>query len=388
MRLEQSWLRSVPVEKVIGAIQAAGGEARFVGGCVRDALLQRELGDFDLATTLKPDAVQAACEGAGCKVVPTGLRHGTVTVIANGQVFEVTTLRRDVSTDGRWAEVEYTTDWQQDAARRDFTMNALYCAQDGEVTDFFGGVDDAKAGRVRFVGDAEKRIQEDVLRILRFFRFHAHYGQGAPDAEGLQACRRFMHLLPNLSAERIRMEFLKLLAAPDPVPGWQLMADASALRALQLPLANFARLELVARAEAAAGLLPDPIRRLWACLERDDVRVATRLRLSNKEAQRLSALMPLFEVPDDAKAQLRLAYYKGADIVLDALLASGKASAEAVATLQSWQRPQLPLNGADLMALGIPSGPRLGETMERVERWWVEHDFAPSHADCLAQAKG
>lgn len=249
MKLDQPWLKDPAVQKVVQAIKAAGGEARFVGGCVRDAILGRKLGDFDLATTLRPEAVQAACEKAGCKVVPTGIKHGTVTVIADHQVFEVTTLRRDVATDGRWAEVEYTNDWQQDAARRDFTMNALFCDADGNVTDFFGGIDDLKAGLVRFVGEPEQRIKEDVLRILRFFRFFAHYGKGEPDASGLAACKALVSLLPALSVERVRTELLKLLQADNPVPTWQLMLDIGVFKALDLPLGNIERLDQVVRHE-------------------------------------------------------------------------------------------------------------------------------------------
>lgn len=382
MKLDQPWLKAPAVQKVMQAIEAAGGEARFVGGCVRDAILGRKLGDFDLATTLRPEAVQAACEKAGCKVVPTGIKHGTVTVIADHQVFEVTTLRRDVATDGRWAEVEYTNDWQQDAARRDFTMNALFCDADGNVTDFFGGIDDLKAGLVRFVGEPEQRIREDVLRILRFFRFFAHYGKGEPDASGLAACKALVSLLPTLSAERVRTELLKLLQADNPVPTWQLMLDIGVFRALDLPLKNISRLREVVGRECALNRVAG-VRRLWAALERDYPEIGAKLRLSNDEAQRIKSLNSVSLTGYNT----RDAYRFGADVVIDALIVSGNATAPQVEQLESWQRPCFPLNGADLAKLGVEPGPRMGEILSKVEQWWIEQDFSADHDACLTQAK-
>lgn len=386
MKLDQPWLSAAPVQQVLDAIEGAGGQARFVGGCVRDAILGRKLGDFDIATTLRPEAVMAACEQAGCKVVPTGIKHGTVTVIASHQPFEVTTLRRDVSTDGRWAEVEYTDDWQQDAARRDFTMNALFCDRQGHVTDFFSGLEDLKAGLVRFVGMPEQRIKEDVLRILRFFRFHAHYGRAAPDAGGLAACKALAHLLPALSAERVRTELLKTLQAENPVPVWRLMNDVGVFTALGLPFSNLSRLEQVAGYENALAR-PDAIRRLWAVTAGEMPDIGSRLRLSNDEAQRLKALVPLPVLPSGDEARLRMAYRLSVQTIVDVLVVSGQATRSNLDLFENWQRPQFPLKGADLAALGVAQGPQMGVILGKVEQWWVEQNFAPDHAACMAQAR-
>lgn len=386
MKLDISRLATAPALRVMTAIKSAGGEARFVGGCVRDVIMGRKFTDYDIATTLLPEAVVAACEHAGCKVVPTGLKHGTVTVIADHQAFEVTTLRRDVNTDGRWTEVEYTDDWQQDAARRDFTMNALFCDIEGEVTDFFSGLADIEKQLVRFVGVPELRIKEDVLRILRFFRFHAHYGSGTPDAAGLSACRALVHLLPTLSVERVRAELLKLLKAPNPVPAWRLMQEIGVFSALNLPLHNLSRLAEVVEAETALGRT-EPLRRLWASIDGAFPDIGTRLRLSNVDAQRINALVLLPEVAAGAKEQLRAAYRLSAQTVMDTLIVTGRATPEAVERLERWKRPQLPLNGGDLAAIGVAQGPKMGELLEQVENWWVEQDFKPVHADCVEKAR-
>lgn len=384
MRIDQDWLRLPPVRKVLGAIAAAGGEARFVGGCVRDALIGRPLGDFDLATTLKPEAVMEACQKAGCKVIPTGIDHGTVTVVADHQPFEVTTLRRDVSTDGRHAEVEYTDDWQQDAARRDFTMNALLCDADGNVTDFFGGYDDLKAGRVRFIGDAENRLREDVLRILRFFRFQAHFGQGELDAQGLAACRKLVSLLPSLSIERVQAELLKLLKAPNPLPVWRVMVEIGVFRSLSLPLENLARLESLVAFEQKLGWA-DPLRRLWAASTGE---VAPLLRLSTHENLRLKSLdLCPSDLPQEWPALAKLAYFKTASTVADWLVISQKADEETLSWLTSWQRPRFPLNGSDLKAMGIAPGPQMGELLRIVETWWVENNFSATADECRAYAQ-
>ena len=374
MKLDQPWLKSPAVRKVLEAVAAAGGEARFVGGCVRDALLGRTLGDFDLATTLPPEEVMTACRKAGCKVIPTGLKHGTITVVSSGQVFEITTLRRDVATDGRHADVVFTDSWREDASRRDFTMNALFCDSEGNFTDYFGGIEDAKAGKVRFVGNPPTRIREDVLRILRFFRFHAHFGKGTPDEDALHACHALVELLPTLSAERVRMELLKLLAAPDPAPCLRLMNEIGVFRTLDLPLTDFARLEQVVR------YTHDPLLRLWAVLETIE-EMPRKLRLSKAEAARLQALAPLPVV----QPLFRAAYRLGAETVKDVLVVTGRTVPP---ELENWQRPVFPLKGEDVVALGIPRGPDLGRIMRQVEEWWVEQDFAPDRNACLSAAVG
>lgn len=379
MQIEGTWLQQPAVTKLFSVIRAAGGEVRFVGGCVRDAVLGRAIGDFDLATTLVPEAVVQACEAAGFKVVPTGLKHGTVTVICASVVFEVTTLRRDVRTDGRHAEVVYTDNWQEDAARRDFTMNALFCDASGEVTDFFGGVEDAKAGRVRFVGDPETRIREDVLRILRFFRFFACYGQGEPDEAGLSACCALVPLLPHLSTERVRTELLKTLVAADPVPVWRLMVEIGVFETLKLPLTNLERLAGAVAFEKACGQT-DPLRRLWAVWTEAGA-IGAALKLSNAEAARIKALCPL----PQTDTPFRLAYERGVQLAVDALILSGKAEASQLKELQNWSRPVFPLNGKDAVTLGFSPDAAMGKALKAVEAWWVKADFAPSREACLAE---
>jgi poly(A) polymerase len=260
-----SWAAERVVAAVLAALGADGAVVRFVGGCVRDTLLARPIGDIDIATPDPPDTVLTLLEAAAIKAVPTGIAHGTITAVVPPRHFEITTLRRDVETFGRHARVAFTDDWAADAARRDFTMNALFLDAAGRVFDPVGGLADLRAGRVRFVGDAAARIREDVLRLLRFYRFHAHYGRGAPDAAARRACRELSALLPGLSGERVATELFKLLAAPDPVPTIDLMAEDGVLAVL-LPEAR--------RRDRLAGLVvledaADPLRRLAALLVAD-----------------------------------------------------------------------------------------------------------------------
>jgi poly(A) polymerase len=264
----QAWMTAPETSAVIKALTAEGAEVRFVGGCVRDAALGRAVADVDIATRDRPEVVSALLEAARLKVVPTGLKHGTVTAVVKGHHFEITTLRRDVETFGRHARVEFTDDWAADAARRDFTMNAMFLSVDGTLYDPFGGLADLEAGHVRFVGDARQRIEEDVLRLLRFFRFHARYGRGAPDADGLAACRALAHLVPTLSAERVRDETLKLLKAPAPADVLRLMAREDILGRYLAEARNFDRLAALVQLvpEHAA---PDALRRLAAVLDAD-----------------------------------------------------------------------------------------------------------------------
>jgi poly(A) polymerase len=297
-RLEpQPWMTQPETVAVMAALASAGGEARFVGGCVRDALLGRPVTDVDIATHEPPERVMNLLSRAGIKAVPTGIKHGTVTAVVGRKHFEITTLRRDVETYGRHARVEYTNDWAADAARRDFTMNALFCSIDGTVYDPFGGLADLQARRVRFVGDAEARIREDVLRLLRFFRFYAHYGAPPPDAEALAACRKLAPLLPTLSGERVCGETLKLLRAADPAGVIALMREEGVLLQILPEATNIARLRALVTVE---GITPrdlvtraDPIRRLAALLdgkEASALAVAQRLRFSNVEREHLLGL--------------------------------------------------------------------------------------------------
>jgi poly(A) polymerase len=388
MKIEGAWLSEPKLQRVLTALQSGGGQVRLVGGCVRDALVGRAIGDIDLATTLLPEAVMAAAAAAGLKAVPTGLQHGTVTLVCEGQPFEVTTLRRDVKTDGRHAEVAFTQDWQEDAARRDFTMNALSATPDGEVFDYFGGLDDLKVGRVKFVGNPLHRIKEDVLRILRFFRFQAHFGHGEPDGAALMATGMLVSLLPNLSRERVRTELLKLLAAPNPVPVWHLMMKGDVFKWLELPLGNIDRLERVVETEAALDL-NDPLRRLWAAGsdKADSQTLTAGLRLSNAEAERLRGLSQSLLMTGGGAGLYRLIYRHGLQRVCDALITQGSTSAEQLAELAAWQKPIFPLTGKDLQANGIEAGPRMGELLRHIEDWWIEQNFTPDKAACEAQLK-
>jgi poly(A) polymerase len=385
----QSWMAEAPARAVLAAL---GGSGRFVGGCVRDALLGRTIGDVDIATPLLPEEVMRRLEAAGIKAVPTGLQHGTVTAVAPPRHFEITTLRRDVETYGRHARVAFTDDWAMDAARRDFTMNALFLDAEGNVFDPMAGLADLRAGRVRFVGDAATRIREDVLRLLRFYRFHAHYGRGEADAEARAACRALAPLLPNLSGERVAAELLKLLRAADPVPTLRLMQDDGVLAVL-LPEAT--------RLDRLAGLIaleeaPDAIRRLAALIERGAAGVAERLKLSAAERDRLLALAapgaPL-DLAADENTQRRLAYRRGIDLYRDQVLLAGAVTGggERVRTLlklaETWRAIKFPLRGRDVTALGIPAGPEVGRLLADIEAWWEADDFSAGRRALLAELK-
>ncbi len=347
---------------------------------MRDPLLGGAASDIDFATQLVPEATLARLRAAGIKAVPTGIAHGTVTAVADGLVAEVTTLRRDVSTDGRHATVAFTDDWRADAARRDFTINALYAdPRTGTVDDYFGGLDDLAARRVRFIGAPLERIAEDHLRILRFFRFHARFGIGAPDAAGMAACVIRANDLMALSRERVRDEVLKLLAVDDPVPTVAVMAGQGIFTPVlpEVTLARVAELARVREAEAEAGLPPNPLRRLAALLPVDAVlldAVATRLRLSNAERKRLV----LTAARDAGLAEL--AYRDGIDSALDrALLRGDKDLAGFAAT---WTKPVFPLSGRDLIARGVPPGPEVSRLLGIGERAWIAAGF-PSDATAI-----
>jgi poly(A) polymerase len=359
--------------RLLEALGAAGGETRYVGGCVRDTLLGIAVSDVDLATTIVPEEVIARLEAARIKAVPTGLAHGTVTAVSGGAPVEVTTLRRDVSTDGRRATVAFTGDWRQDAARRDFTINALSADPlSGEVFDYFGGLADLETRKVRFIGEPLQRIAEDHLRILRFFRFHARFGAGAPDEAGLEACAARANDLMALSRERIADEILKLLALPDPAPTVTLMIDNGIFRPVLPEIVSAERLSALVAAERAAGIGPAAIRRLAALLPADtDVAasVAARLRLSKRLAKRLvSAAGTQIEAPET------LAYWIGPAEAVDRILLHG-ASGPDLKALESWQRPHLPISGGNLVARGLAEGPIVAATLQAIEREWVASGF-------------
>lgn len=389
----QPWMATADTRAVMAALLAEGGAARFVGGCVRDAVLGRPVKDIDIATPLLPEQVMSRLQRAGLAVVPTGLQHGTVTAIANHKPFEITTLRRDVETFGRHARVEFTDDWQADAARRDLTMNALSADADGHLFDYFKGLADLAEGRVRFVGAASLRIAEDYLRLLRFFRFHAHYGSGPPDAEGLAAATALAPQLATISAERKRDELLKLLAAPNPLPVLAVMRSAGVL-AQVLPLSSHD--DVLTR---LLPLFPEAplLLRLAALLpaEAEAARSsALALRLSNDERQRLVSLAePPVAFGDDALSLRRACYRLGADLVDEVLILraarAGTAMPEAArGVVKAWLPVTLPLQGRDLLAMGLAEpGPALGQLLTALEAWWIAEDFRPDRAACETKAR-
>ena len=383
---------------VLSALGAGGAEPRFVGGCVRDAAIGRKVKDIDLGTPEPPATVMRRLKDAGIHAVATGIEHGTITAVVEHRPFEITTLRRDVSTDGRRAVVAFTRDWREDAARRDFTFNAMSCAPDGTLFDYFGGLDDLKRGRVRFVGDAEARIREDVLRLLRFFRFNAHYGRGAPDADGLAACRKLAPLLPTLSGERLRQETLRLLEARDPMPVLALMQEAGVIAAYLAEAERLDRLKALVAVEPRA----DAIRRLAALIDGSRaaaLAVGERLRLSNDARDRLALLAeppvklePALTGMERRRAFNRLDDAARGDLVLLAWAgAAPKGAAAAWKKLlkeaSAWKKRELPVKGRDALKLGVKPGPRVGELIAALEAWWEEGGLKASRAACLRELK-
>jgi len=387
------WMTAPATKAVIAALEAAGGAgcARFVGGCVRNAVLRQPITDVDIATTLTPDQVTKALESAGLKAVPTGIEFGTVTAISQGRPFEITTLRRDVETDGRRAVVAFTTDWAEDARRRDFRLNALYADPAGRLYDpTAGGLADAHAGRIVFVGDPETRIREDGLRILRFFRFQAWYGRGEPDAAGLAACAALRGLIARLSAERVSAELLKLLAAEDPRGAVRLMAQSGVLAEVLPEAQGLTRFERLVAIETEMLFAWDALLRLAALLPDDPAvgaALGERLRLSNAQKERLvAALAPEPKLVSwmSPRETRRLVYRLGAPTLCDRITLAWAASERPAATTQwrallptarSWTPPRFPLDGEEVMAAGVPKGPLVGEVLREVEAWWVENDF-------------
>lgn len=387
---DADWLRDPQLQRVLDVLEKDRGGARVVGGAVRNALLDEPINDIDIATPLLPSDVMARASAAGLGVHPTGIEHGTVTLVADGHAFEVTTLRRDVETDGRRAVVAFASNWREDAERRDFTINALYVSRDGTVFDYFGGLDDIAHKRIRFIGSAQQRIREDYLRILRFFRFYAQYSHGAPDAEGLAACAALKAGIARLSAERIGAEMMKLLSAPRAADSASLMAQTNVLEAALGPGAQPERLAKLIAIEGAHRFKPDAVTRL-AVLALQDARAAStlaaRLRLSNSEAEALehaaqphAAFGP--NTPEhDARALL---YALGPDRYVRAALFSWSACAAGIADSvrahrarlpERWCAPPLPVRGADILGLGVAPGPRVGEVLKAFESWWISAGF-------------
>ena len=397
-----SWLERSETQAVFAALAARGFAARVVGGAVRNTLVGKPVSEVDIATTAKPDEAIGAAEAAGLKAVPTGIAHGTITVISGGQPYEVTTLRKDVETFGRHATVAFTEDWEADAKRRDFTINALYCNADGELFDPLGGYPDLAARRVRFIGEAEERIREDYLRILRFLRFTAEYADGAPDAASLAACVRERAGLAQLSPERVRQEMLRLLSqarAPELIE----VMRSHGLLAMVLPaVPRPALLDRLAAIEAALGRKGDALLRLAALaveIPEDAERLRTHWRLSNEEAATLLrvAVRPPGIDPSAPEQRARWNLYKyGEDAFRhDVLIEWTRSGAKPddpgwrnrLALPERWQAPKFPIGGADVMALGVPAGPRVGMILSGLEGWWMGNDFAPDETELRAKLR-
>ena len=369
------WRKKRGMKRLLTALGADDGLTRYVGGAIRDDLLGLPVSDIDLATKILPADVINRLEKARIKAVPTGIDHGTITAVSDGHPFEITTLRRDVSTDGRRATVAFTEDWAEDAARRDFTINALFADPvNGELFDYFDGLDDLQNRRIRFIGDPLQRIAEDHLRILRFFRFHARFETSEPDAAGLDACAARANDLMTLSRERIADELLKLLALPDPSNTIEIMLDRGILIPVlpEIELARLDGLKALIRAEADANMSPESLRRLASLLPRDEntaADIAARLRLSNKARKRLTCA-----VGNNAQWPPRvLAYRLGLECAVDRLLLEGRTDeARAIA---DWPIPRLPISGGGLIKRGMAAGPQVARALRQIDDRWVEADF-------------
>jgi poly(A) polymerase len=391
---EAPWLKEGPVARLLALLNRDGEEARVVGGAVRDALLRLQVAEFDVATTALPEEIVRRVEAAGGKAIPTGVEHGTVTAVIDQRAVEITTLRQDVETFGRRARVVFGRDWKADAERRDFTINSLSATADGMVHDYVGGLADIAARRVRFIGEPQQRIEEDYLRILRFFRFHAHFGEGAPDPAGVHACIVARSGLDTLSHERVRIELLKLLVAARATPTLAVMTECGLLGMVLGGVAYLASFENMIKVEAALGAETDAVRRLGALglwVAEDAERLTQRLRLSNAESERLLGLDQWWHVTakPDPRAGRALLYRLGPQSFTDRVLlawARSEAGAadkswHAFATLpQRWIAPAFPLKAADFTRRGVAVGPALGVALRAAEAAWIAADFPMDEA--------
>ena len=409
----QDWMTAPATRAVIAALTAKGAEVRFVGGCVRDTLAHRPVKDVDIATPDRPETVIGLLNDAGIRAIPTGIAHGSVTAVVDGARFEVTTLRRDVETDGRHARVAYTDDWTADAERRDFTINALSATLDGDVYDMHDGIGDLAHGRIRFVGLAKERIEEDVLRLLRFFRFFGGYGRPPADPDAVAACRMAAPKLASLSGERVRDELFKILMVPNPAEVAVMMRGLGVFQPILPEAGDVGRLRMLSwletRAIKVGSVAPDPMRRLAALVYTDAAgaqAIADRLRFSNRQALHLSILAapPADVSPETTEADLRKALHRlGPDRVRDlALLAwagvlamtpriPAERTRKWIGILEAcdgWRGAVFPLSGQDAIALGVAEGPRIGELLAQVETWWEDGGYKATRDDCLDKLKG
>ncbi len=395
----QNWMTKKSTSEVIGALTRTGGEARFVGGCVRDTLVGKvEPENIDIATPLRPHDVQRLLTDYGLTQIPTGIEHGTITAVVDGEVFEITTLRADLQTDGRHAVDKYTDNWELDARRRDFTINSIYCDPDGNLFDPMGGIDDLKNSKIRFIGDPEERISEDLLRILRYFRFKAAFNNIERDSAALEACRKFAPNLKKLSGERVYSELLKLLACRHPLPSLTQCRDCKVIEHLFGSAPSDARLEalknLIAYEEECGE--HDPIRRLFIFSQEntDLPKFARRLKLSKTVETRLKRINTtpnLFSTTLKEPDVYKILYKNGKQWFVDNLLTTSANFPERrpsnwislVQMAYTWVPPRCPISGADVLALGIPQGPLVGQMVIEAETWWVDTDFKASRQETL-----
>ena len=398
------WMSEPDTTRLFDTLREAGHSVRFVGGCVRDTVIGRPVSDIDVATDAEPGTVLELLGAAMNRAVPTGIEHGTVTAAPATRSFEITTLRRDVATDGRRAEVQFTKDWVEDASRRDFTFNALSADQDGKVYDYFGGLEDLKDGRVRFIGDALERVAEDYLRVLRYFRFYAHYAKTEPDTDSFAACRAAATHVENLSGERIWAELSRTLITHNPGSVFQMMEDIGLLRLLFPVGRSVKRLEALAALEEMVLFDPEPIRRLTALIQpnrSEASQIATRLRLTRDDTHRLDDLSASRGESSAGMAELslrRALYTLGRDQFRDLILLdwadqitmNATEAAQSVQgwkdtwdTASLWEPPEFPLVGEDVLEMGVEEGPRVGELLESIEEWWVEQAFRPDREACM-----
>ena len=406
------WLKDEALQRLLSALSEGDEEARIAGGAVRNALLGEAISDIDIATTTLPEETERRAQKAGFKTAPTGKEHGTITVVAEGKPYEVTTLRADVETDGRHARVVFGRDWRRDAERRDFTINALYAQADGAIVDLVGGLADLESRTLRFIGDAESRIREDYLRILRFFRFFAWYGAGRPDADGIRACARLKDGLARLSAERVWAELTKLLSAPDPSRALLWMRQTGVLTAV-LPESEKWGIDAIhglVASERDLGWTADPLLRLAAIIPPDAARIeamAERLKLSRAEAERLAAwassTLPSAATSEAAAAKivyrgdrqgiedrlrLALSAARARAAENDAALVEAGGYSRLLKWLAAWRRPEFPVKGRDLVALGAKQDKRLGDVLKQLEGEWVESGFADDRDALIERAAG
>ncbi len=391
-------MKATSVTTIMKALNADGAEARFVGGCVRDAILNRPINDIDIATEAKPDVVMDLLYRSRIKAIPTGISHGTITAVVDSQPFEITTLRRDLDTDGRHAKVIFTNDWQADAERRDFTINTLSLSPNGKIFDYVGGKKDILLGQVRFVRNAKTRIKEDVLRILRFYRFFADYGIAPANAEARAACCEMAPLLKRLSGDRVRQEILKLLESRDPVPSIKIMQADGILSHCLTKSANLDRLKRLIAIEKTISAKVDTYNtdvmlRLTALVDNnisEITRVTKLLNLPNCFQRRLNAATG--PTPDEDKLQEAL-YRLGSTAVLDRLTLAWSLNNEidlplgVLSTINNWRKPKFPLTGQDGLDAGMAPGPELGDTLKTIEDWWVDHNFLPNREHCLKKLR-